>query len=60
MTHAALTDEDMDCLFGTLRRLLHDQRSGIMRSIAGEAGFDGACRWNDQWWYSAPTDSECC
>jgi hypothetical protein len=40
MTHAALTDEDIDCLFGSLRRLLQDQRSGIIRSIAGDAGFD--------------------
>jgi hypothetical protein len=39
MSSAALTDENIDCLFGTLRRLLHDQRSGIMRSIAGDAGF---------------------
>jgi len=40
MTHAALTDEDINCLYGSLRRLLHEQRSGIIRSIAGEAGFD--------------------
>lgn len=40
MTHAALTDEEIDCLYGSLRRLLQDQRSGIIRSIAGDAGFD--------------------
>jgi hypothetical protein len=40
MSNAALTDEEIDCLFGSLRRLLHDQRSGIIRSIAGDAGFD--------------------
>lgn len=39
MSNAALTDEDMACLFGCLRRLLQDQRSGIIRSIAGDAGF---------------------
>ncbi len=40
MTNAALTDENMACLYGSLRRLLHDQRSGIIRSVAGDAGFD--------------------
>lgn len=40
MSNAALTDENIDCLFGSLRRLLHDQRSGIIRSTAGDAGFD--------------------
>jgi len=39
MSNAALTDENIDCLFGSLRGLLHDQRSGIIRTIAGEAGF---------------------
>jgi hypothetical protein len=33
-------DESMACLYGSLRRLLHDQRSGIIRSIAGDAGFE--------------------
>lgn len=37
--NSALTDEEIDCLYGSLRRLLHDQRSGIMRSILGDAGF---------------------
>jgi hypothetical protein len=40
MSNAALTDENIACLFGSLRRLLHDQRSGIIRSIAGDAGFE--------------------
>jgi hypothetical protein len=40
MTNAALTDEEIACLFGSLKRLLQDQRSGIIRSIAGDAGFD--------------------
>jgi hypothetical protein len=40
MINGALTDEHIDCLFGSLRRLLQDQRSGIIRSIAGDAGFD--------------------
>jgi hypothetical protein len=40
MANGALTDEEIDCLFGSLRRLLQDQRSGIIRSIAGDAGFD--------------------
>lgn len=40
MSNAALTDEEMACLFGSLRRLLQDQRSGIMRSVAGDAGVD--------------------
>jgi hypothetical protein len=34
-----LADEQIDCLYGSLRRLLHDQRSGIIRSVAGDAGF---------------------
>ena len=40
MTNSALTDEDIDCLYGTLRLLLQQQRSGIIRSLAGNAGFD--------------------
>jgi len=39
MTNAALTDESIDCLFGSLRRLLEEQRSGAIRGIAGDAGF---------------------
>lgn len=39
MFSAALTDEEIDCLYGTLRGLLHDQRSGLLKTIAGEAGF---------------------
>jgi hypothetical protein len=33
-------NEHVNCIFGSLRRLLQDQRSGIIRSIAGDAGFD--------------------
>jgi hypothetical protein len=40
MSNAAVTDENTTCLFGSLRRLLHDQRSGIMHSIAGDAAFE--------------------
>jgi hypothetical protein len=39
MSSAALTDEDIDCLFGSLRRLLEEQRSGAIRGVAGDAGF---------------------
>lgn len=39
MSSAAFTDEELACLFGSLRRLLQDQRAGIIRSIAGDAGF---------------------
>jgi hypothetical protein len=28
MTNATLTEEDIDCMFGSLRRLLEEQRSG--------------------------------
>jgi hypothetical protein len=39
MSNAAFSEEDIDCLYGTQRALLHDQRSGILRSMAGDAGF---------------------
>jgi hypothetical protein len=39
MTNAALTEENIDCLFGSLRRLLEEQRSGAIRGTAGDAGF---------------------
>jgi hypothetical protein len=39
MSNEALTDENVDCLFGSLRRLLEEQRSGAIRGIAGDAGF---------------------
>jgi hypothetical protein len=35
-----LNDEEVSCLYGSLRLLLHNQRSGIIRSLAGDAGFD--------------------
>lgn len=35
-----LTDEELSGLYGSLRMLLHSQRSGIIRSLAGDAGFD--------------------
>jgi hypothetical protein len=35
-----LTEEEISGLYGSLRRLLHEQRSGIIRSLAGDAGFD--------------------
>jgi hypothetical protein len=36
-----MTDEALHGLYGTLRILLHeDIRSGLLRSVAGEAGFD--------------------
>ena len=35
-----LTDEELSGLYGSLRMLLHGQRSGIIRSLAGDAGFD--------------------
>lgn len=40
MTSAVLNGDQINCLYGSLRRLLQDQRSGIIRSIAGDAGFD--------------------
>jgi hypothetical protein len=35
-----LTDEELSGLYGSLRLLLHDQRSGIIRSLPGDADFD--------------------
>jgi hypothetical protein len=35
-----LTVEQIDGLYGSLRLLLQEQRSGIIRSLAGDAGFD--------------------
>ena len=35
-----LNDEEVSCLYGSLRLLLQNQRSGIIRSLAGDAGFE--------------------
>jgi len=35
-----LNDEEVSCLYVSLRLLLQNQRLGIIRSLAGDAGFD--------------------
>lgn len=37
---ALMNEEELSGVYGTLRKMLHEQRSGVIRSIAGEAGFD--------------------
>jgi hypothetical protein len=37
---ALMNEEELSGIYGTLRKILHEQRSGVIRNIAGEAGFD--------------------